>query len=89
MVGTGGGRGTNGATMSAAVLVSLCFLLGSVAACAWLWRAQVRLAGRQLRSRVLGRKNPQHASGYVPLDDQPAWLIADLARRLAQNPPSP
>jgi len=73
-----------GGKMSAAVLISLCFLLGSIAACAWLWRAPIRVAWHQLRSRVF--PDPQPTSP-VPLDDQPAWLIADLARRLAQNPP--
>lgn len=73
--------------MSVAVLISLCFLILTTAVCVWLWRKPMIQGYGLARAALVRRVDPQPDRGSVPLDDQPAWLIADLARRLADRPP--
>lgn len=74
--------------MSEAVLISLGFLLVTTAVCLWLWRDMLRSGSRQARTSLERRVDRWQGADQVPLDDQPAWLIADLARRLAGDPPT-
>jgi hypothetical protein len=49
----------------------------------------VRGSLRQARASLARRADPPQPPNRVPLDDQPAEVIADLARRLAGDPPTP
>lgn len=73
--------------MTSAVLISLCFLFAVTMVCLWLWREALTIGYARARTALVRHVEPPADTDGVPLDDQPARVIEDLARRLADNPP--